>query len=82
MSADPLSGHLYLFSNQGRHLLKVLYGDRNGFCLWKKRLERGKFPCPRTQEAAREISVEQFRMLLSEIDFWNAHQGLAYRSVI
>jgi len=82
MGGDPLSGHLYLFSNQQRRLLKALYWDRNGFCLWQKRLERDKFPWPRTEEAAREISVEQLRMLLSGIDFWNAHQSLSFRSVV
>jgi len=64
MAGDPLSGHLCLFSNQDRRLLKALYWDRNGFCQWQKRLERDKFPWPRTQEAAREIS-----MLLSGIKF-------------
>ena len=77
---DPLSGHLYLFSNQDRRLLKALYWDKNGFCLWQKRLERDKFPWPRSEEAAREISVEQLRMLLGGIDFWNAHQSVSYRS--
>ncbi len=82
MAGDPLSGHLYIFSNHERRLLKALYWDRNGFCLWQKRLERDKFPWPRTTEAAREISVEQLRMLFSGIDFWNAHQSLSYRSVV
>ncbi len=82
MAGDPLSGHLYVFSNQDRRLLKALYWDKNGFCLWQKRLERDKFPWPRSEEAAREISVEQLRMLLSGIDFWNAHQSVSYRSVI
>lgn len=44
MELDPLSGHLYLFSNQERRLLKVLYWDCNGFCMWQKRLERDRFP--------------------------------------
>ncbi len=66
MAGDPLSGNLFLFSNKDRHLLKALYWDHSGFCLWQKRLEREKFPWPHTQEAAREISVEQLRMLLSE----------------
>jgi transposase len=35
MGQDPLSGNLYLFSNQDRRLLKALYWDRNGFCLWQ-----------------------------------------------
>lgn len=82
MAGDPLSGHLFLFSNQDRRLLKALYWDKNGFCLWQKRLERDKFPWPRTAEAAWEISVEQLHMLVSGIDFWSAHQSLAYRSVV
>jgi transposase len=82
MGGDPLSGNLYLFSNQERRLLKAVYWDRNGFSMWYKKLEKDKFPWPRTQEAAREISVEQLRMVLSGIDFWNAHQSLPYRSVI
>jgi transposase len=82
MELDPLSGHLYLFSNQERRLLKVLYWDRNGFCMWQKRLERDRFPWPRTEQAAREIEVGQLRMLLNGIDFWNAHQSLQYKSVV
>jgi transposase len=82
MEQDPLSGHLYLFSNHEKRLLKVLYWDRNGFAMWQKRLERDRFPWPRTEEAAREISLEQLRMLLSGIDFWNAHQSITYTAVI
>ncbi len=82
MAQDPLSGNLYLFSNRDRRLLKALYWDRNGFCLWQKRLERDTFPWPRSEGAARELTVEQLRMLLAGIDFWNAHQALAYRSVV
>jgi transposase len=82
MKEDPLSGHMYLFSNHEKRLLKVLYWDRNGFCMWQKRLERDRFPWPRTEEAAREISLEQLRMLLAGIDFWNAHQSLTYTAVV
>jgi transposase len=32
MAADPLSGHLYVFSNQDRRLMKAMYSDMNGFC--------------------------------------------------
>lgn len=83
MEMDPLSGQLYLFSNRDRRLLKVLYWDRNGFCLWQKRLEpQQRFPWPKSEAAAREITVEQLRMLLEGIDFWNAHRQLSYRSVV
>ena len=39
MQGDPLSGSLYLFCNKQRKNMKVLYWDRNGFCLWQKKLE-------------------------------------------
>ena len=35
MASDPLSGTLFLFCNRYRRILKCLYWDRNGFCLWQ-----------------------------------------------
>jgi transposase len=37
MKKNPLDGNLFLFCNKGRRRMKVLYWDRNGFCLWMKR---------------------------------------------
>ena len=81
MQLDPLSGNLFLFCNGERRILKALYWDRNGFCLWQKRLERDRFPWPESEEAARRISSETLSMLLSGIDFFHAHQRLSYQSV-
>ncbi len=82
MKQDPLSGYLFVFCNGERRLLKIVYWDRNGFALWQKRIEREKFPWPRTEEAAGELSVEQLRMLLAGIDFFHAHRVLHYTSVL
>ncbi len=35
LKADPFNGSLYLFCNRRRILLKLLYWDSNGFCLWQ-----------------------------------------------
>lgn len=82
MELNPLTGNLFLFCNYKRTLLKILYWDKNGFCLWMKRLEKHRFPWPRTQEETREIQLEHLRLLLGGIDFWNAHEELHYSSAV
>ena len=52
LSLDPFSGHLFAFRNRRRNLVKVLYWDRNGFCLWQKRLEKDRFRWPDDAGAA------------------------------
>ena len=82
MGQDPFSGSVYMFCNRDRTLLKAVYWDRNGFWLSGKRLEKGKFPWPVTTEAARELSVEELKMLLAGIDFFKAHKTLHYKKII
>lgn len=81
MGHNPFGKHLFLFCNAERKLLKALYWDRNGFCLWQKRLERDHFPWPKDELDAREINREQLELLLSGIDFWNAHRELYFQQV-
>src|SRR5262249_1943082 len=40
---DSLSGHLFIFFSRRCDRVRVVYWDRNGFAMWSKRLERGKF---------------------------------------
>ena len=44
MELDPFAESLFIFCNRNKKLIKALYWDRNGFCLWQKRLEKDKFP--------------------------------------
>ncbi len=81
LAMDPFSGSLFLFCNKHKRILKAIYGDKNGFCQWMKRLEKDTFPWPMKASEATEISREQFEFLLAGIDFWNAYQKLDYRSI-
>ena len=81
MEYDPFSRSLFLFCNAEHRLLKIVYWDRNGFCLWQKKLQRDKFPWPQSEQAAREIRFEELKMLLDGIDFFKAHQKLSYSRV-
>lgn len=65
---DPLSGHLFVFCNGRGDKIKILYWDRNGFCLWYKRLERGIFRLPRVQEKVFMICSNELNLLLEGID--------------
>lgn len=72
---DPLSGHLFVFFNRRRTLVKVLYWDRTGFCLWAKRLERGTFRLPKGQErAALEMEAAELGLLLEGLELHNANR--------
>jgi transposase len=81
MKDDPFSGSVYLFCNHDRHLLKAVYWDKTGFWLCQKRLEKDKFPWPRNEGEAKELTANELQMLLSGIDFFKAHKELFYKKV-
>jgi transposase len=83
LNHDPFSGHLFVFCNRRRTILKILYWDRNGFCLWHKRLEKEKFLWPRSECEVAEISSRELRWLLEglDIDQAQAHGNFEYQSV-
>ena len=65
---DPLNGHLFVFRNRRGNRLKVLYWDRNGWALWYKRLERGRFGFPDAGGGeSRTISPGAFQLLLGGV---------------
>ncbi len=82
MELDPFSESIFIFCNRDRKLLKILYWERNGFCLWQKRLEKHyKFPWPDSKDEAEELSFDHLKMLFDGIDFWKAHKRVFYEEV-
>ena len=72
---DPMTGHLFVFFNRRRTLVKVLYWDRSGFCLWSKRLERGRFKPPgKPGHGATEIEAAELGLILEGLDLENARR--------
>ena len=66
---DIFSGHLFVFLGASRDRAKILYWDRGGFVLFYKRLDSGRFKCPRVlQEGAIELDSTELMMLLDGID--------------
>lgn len=63
---DPLSGTLFAFFNRRGNLLKLLFWDRTGFCLFAKRLEHGRFVLP-GDAATQELSMRAFELILDGI---------------
>lgn len=81
MKQDSASGSLFLFCSKNRKNLKCIYWDKNGFCMWQKKLEKDKFPWPMTTEAAEQINSEQLQLLLEGIDFWKAHKEIKFKEM-
>lgn len=68
LQKDVFSGHLFVFCNKRGDKIKILYWDRNGFCLWYKRLERGVFRLPKVQSKVFMIAPNELNLLLEGID--------------
>jgi len=84
MNLNPFSEALFVFCNRTRDKLKVLYWQRNGFCLWQKRLEKDKFAWPRKMPGQTlSLTEEQWHWLLDGLDIekMKPHQTLNYQSL-
>jgi transposase len=73
LKQDPFSGAVFCFRGRRGDLVKVLYWDGQGLCLFAKRLEKGRFVWPVTKEGSVTLTPAQLSMLLEGID-WRAPQ--------
>lgn len=81
LGLDPLSGSLFVFANRRRKLVKVLYWDRNGYCVWQKRLEKQVFRwLPGEAGSVAGLGWRELTWLLEGLDprTLRAHDTLSY----
>lgn len=69
LEQDPFSGHVFVFRGRRGHLIKVLWWDGDGLCLFAKRLEHGRFVWPQATSGTVSLSRAQLSMLLEGIDW-------------
>ena len=69
---------LFVFCNKRRNQIKILYWDRNGFCLWQKRLEKDKYMWLKSDNNSMEISMKELEWLLDGLDYRKAYKTLSY----
>lgn len=83
LNKDPFSGHLFVFCNKRGDKIKILYWDRNGYCLWYKRLERGIFRLPKIQGKVFKIMPHELNLLLEGIDLTDKKRlrGIDFNSI-
>lgn len=77
---NPISDCLFVFRNKNGDKIKILYWDRNGYALWYKRLEKGRFKLPSLKNGYIELSMQQLGWLLDGLDFirLKGHKELTY----
>ncbi len=85
LELDPFSSHLFAFCNRRRDHVRLLYWERNGFAMWQKKLEKDRFPWPRTiASGVLQLSGRELNWLLDGMDVFamQPHGELSYDSVL
>ena len=74
LGEDPLAGALFVFVNRRRTLMKVLYFEGDGYCIWAKRLERGRFQVHFDGPPKQAIDYSAWRLIVEGIDLRSVRQ--------
>jgi transposase len=80
---EPMSGHIFLFTNAQHNRLKLLFWDGSGLWVCAKRLEKGRFRWPEATEGQMKVvlSHEELALLLGGIDLAQTRRRSWYRAV-
>jgi transposase len=79
LGQDPLSGHLFLFTNKTKTRLKALVWDGSGLWVCAKRLEKGRFHWPEADSASVTLRAEELAMLVGGLDLKKTVERRWYR---
>jgi len=79
MGSDPLNGGLFVFCNRRGTTIKLLYWDRDGYALWMKRLERGRYHMTALTEPDGQIDRATLSMLLEGVVALRRHRRYSHR---
>lgn len=82
MKLNPFEFSLFVFCNRRKDIIKILYWDRNGFCLWQKKLEKDNFKWPNTEKEVLAIEGRELEWLLNGLDITKAHEKLIFSAVV
>ena len=66
---DPHGGHLFVFRGKRGDLIKVLWHDGQGMCLFAKRLEQGTFRWPKIEDGTMRLTPSQLAALIEGLDW-------------
>jgi transposase len=81
LGLESLSGHLFVFLNRRGHVAQMLFWDRNGYCIVKKRLEAGTFRLAQAGvDGSRHVEIDaaQLALMLEGIDLQGATRRKRY----
>jgi transposase len=85
LAMDPLSGHVFVFLNRRKTMVKLLVWTRGGFTIVHKRLERGTFTFPRLVQpevSSVELDADELAMLLEGIDVSRARRSPRWEPLV
>jgi len=69
LEKSPMSGQVFIFRGRRGDLVKLIWFDGDGLCLFQKRLERGRFIWPQATQGSVSLTRAQLSMLLEGIDW-------------
>lgn len=68
LQCDPISGHLFVFTNRSRNRIKVLFWDGSGLWVCAKRLEKGRFSWPSNGGTCASMRPEELMALITGLE--------------